>query len=144
MALLVDPGDAAISAAIAAAKPDFLQLHGAEAPARVGEIRAKFGLPVIKALPVAEIADLAVVPMYEQAADMLLFDAKAPRGAAGRAAMARPSTGSCWPAAGSRSPGFWPVASMPENVARAIGRRRRRGWMCRAASKARRASRMRR
>lgn len=82
VALLVEPDDAAIAAAIATAKPDFLQLHGGETPARVAEIRAKFGLPIIKALAVAEIADLALVPIYEQAADMLLFDAKAPTGAA--------------------------------------------------------------
>lgn len=78
VALVADAGDDAIAAAIAAAKPDFLQLHGRESPERVAEIRAKFGLPVIKALAVAELADLVFVPMYEQAADMLLFDAKAP------------------------------------------------------------------
>jgi len=78
VALLVDPADEAVSAAVSAARPDFLQLHGGEAPARVAEIRAKFGLPVIKALAVADIADLAQVPIYEDAADMLLFDAKAP------------------------------------------------------------------
>ncbi|MBU6471769.1 MAG: phosphoribosylanthranilate isomerase [Alphaproteobacteria bacterium] len=78
VALLVDAGDEAIASAIAAARPDFLQLHGQETPERVGAVRAKFGLPVIKALAVAELADLVPVPMYEQAADMLLFDAKAP------------------------------------------------------------------
>lgn len=78
VALLVDPADDAISAAIAAARPDFLQLHGGETPARVAEIRAKYGLPIIKALPVADIVDLAQVPIYEDAADMLLFDARAP------------------------------------------------------------------
>ncbi len=81
VALLVDPDDAAVASAIAAAKPDYLQLHGRETPARVGEIRAMFGLAIIKAIPVAELADLAGIPMYEQAADMLLFDAKAPKGA---------------------------------------------------------------
>lgn len=82
VALLADPKDEAVSAAASAAKPDFLQLHGLETPARVAEIRAKFALPIIKALAVADIADLALVPMYEEAADMLLFDAKAPAAAA--------------------------------------------------------------
>ncbi len=81
VALLADPDDEAVAAAVAAAKPDFLQLHGHESPARTGEIRTNFKLPVIKALPVAELADLIFLPMYEQAADMLLFDAKAPKGA---------------------------------------------------------------
>lgn len=82
VALLADAGDEAISAVISAAKPDFLQLHGNEPPTRVAEIRARTGLPIIKALPVADVADLALVPMYEDAADMLLFDAKAPAAAA--------------------------------------------------------------
>jgi phosphoribosylanthranilate isomerase len=81
-ALLVDANDEAIAAAIAAAQPDFLQLHGHETPARVAEIRGLFGKPVIKALPVAEASDLAAASAYEPVADMLLFDAKAPANAA--------------------------------------------------------------
>jgi phosphoribosylanthranilate isomerase len=81
VALLVDPTDDAIATAIAASKPDFLQLHGSESAQRVGEIRSRFDIPVIKALPVAELADLVAVPIYEQASDMLLFDAKPPKGA---------------------------------------------------------------
>lgn len=80
VALFENAGDDAIAAAVAAAKPDFLQLHGREAPGRVAELRSKFGVPVIKALPVADLADLTFVPMYEDVADMLLFDAKTPAG----------------------------------------------------------------
>jgi phosphoribosylanthranilate isomerase len=79
--LLSDAADQEIAAAIGAARPDFVQLHGAETPERVGAVRARFGLPVIKAVAVAEAADFASVPGYEKAADMILFDAKAPRGA---------------------------------------------------------------
>ena len=65
-----------------AAVPDFLP---ASRPRRRRPGRAKFvqilALPVIKALPVAEVADLAIVPIYDEAADMFLFDAKAPAGA---------------------------------------------------------------
>jgi phosphoribosylanthranilate isomerase len=81
VALLVDASDEAIAAAISAAQPDFLQLHGRETPARVAEIRSRFGKPVIKALQVADANDLSVVPAYEPVADMLLFDAKAPANA---------------------------------------------------------------
>lgn len=82
VALLVDPSDTAAEAAMAALKPDFLQLHGEETPGRVAEIALRFAVRTIKVLPVAELADLAKAPIYEQAADMLLFDAKPPRGAA--------------------------------------------------------------
>lgn len=81
VALFEDANDDAIAAAIDAAGPDFLQLHGRETPARVANIRAKFGVPVIKAVHVANLADLIFIPMYENVADMLIFDAKAPAGA---------------------------------------------------------------
>jgi len=81
-AVLVDPSDEALAAALAAAKPDFIQLHGSETPARVAAVRAHFGVAVIKVIPVAEPSDLADVARYEDAADMLMFDAKPPPGAA--------------------------------------------------------------
>jgi phosphoribosylanthranilate isomerase len=78
VAVVVDASDADIEAAVNAVHPDFLQLHGRETPERVAAIRQRFGIPVIKAIAVAEAVDLAVVPAYEPVADMLLFDAKAP------------------------------------------------------------------
>jgi phosphoribosylanthranilate isomerase len=78
VALLADAKDDAIAAVIAAAQPDFLQLHGNEAPERAGEIRVRFGKPVIKAFAVADASDLMRVAKYDDAADMYLFDAKAP------------------------------------------------------------------
>lgn len=80
--LTVDADDATLAAAIAALDPQLLQLHGCETPERVAAIRARFGLPVMKALAVSEAADLAAIPLFE-AADYLLFDAKPPK-AAGR------------------------------------------------------------
>ncbi|MFL5104961.1 MAG: phosphoribosylanthranilate isomerase, partial [Xanthobacteraceae bacterium] len=56
-----------------------LQLHGREPPERVTAVRSRFGLPVMKALPVADAADLAAVAVYAGVADRLLFDARAPR-----------------------------------------------------------------
>jgi phosphoribosylanthranilate isomerase len=81
-ALLVDANDEAIAAAIAAAQPDFLQLHGRETPARVAEIRGTFGKPVIKALSIADASDFSDLSAYERVTDMMLFDAKAPANAA--------------------------------------------------------------
>src|SRR5438105_15831664 len=59
VALSVDADDAALAAGIAALKPDLLQLHGTESPARVASVKARFGLPVMKAIPIAERGDLA-------------------------------------------------------------------------------------
>ena len=78
VALMADPRDEDVLHVVNNTVPDFLQLHGSESPARVGELREKFGLPIIKALPIADASDLAALPAYEEAADMLLFDAKAP------------------------------------------------------------------
>ncbi|HSC19269.1 MAG TPA: phosphoribosylanthranilate isomerase [Rhizomicrobium sp.] len=78
VAVLVDPSDAEIEAAIAAARPDLLQLHGRETPVRAAAVRERFRIPVMKAIAVADAADLAPVPAFERVADMLLFDAKAP------------------------------------------------------------------
>jgi len=82
VALVADAPDAQIETAVSACKPDFLQLHGRESPDRVAQLRARFGVSVIKAIPVADAADLAPVAAYEHVADMLMFDAKAPADAA--------------------------------------------------------------
>ena len=78
VALVVDADDAAIAEAVAALDPDLLQLHGAETPERVAAIRARFGRPVMKAVGIAEAADLAVSMPTARVADRLLLDAKPP------------------------------------------------------------------
>lgn len=82
VALTVDADDAALTAIVAALAPDLLQLHGRESPERCARIRARFGLPVMKAIGVATHADLGAVPAYAAVCDRLLFDAKPPPGAA--------------------------------------------------------------
>ncbi len=79
--VFVDPADEEIARVLDAAPLDLLQLHGREPPARVRALRARFGLPVIKALQVATAEDLAAAHAYRGAADLLLFDARPPRGA---------------------------------------------------------------
>jgi phosphoribosylanthranilate isomerase len=81
VALIADMDDAGIEALIMAVRPDFLQLHGNESARRTAYIRGKFGVPVIKALAVAEASDLAAATEYEDAVDMLMFDARPPKGA---------------------------------------------------------------
>jgi phosphoribosylanthranilate isomerase len=81
VALTVDADDATLDAILGAVPIDMLQLHGHESPARVAEVRARTGLPVIKALGVAEAGDLPAILDYATVADQLLIDAKPPRGA---------------------------------------------------------------
>ena len=102
VALLADPDDEAVAMAVSTVEPDFLQLHGKETPARIAQLRSRFNLPVIKALPIAEPKDFAELSAFEQAADMILFDAKAPEAAtrpgghgAARAAFLGQTT-PCW------------------------------------------------
>jgi phosphoribosylanthranilate isomerase len=79
VALSVDASDEHLAAIIDALMPDMLQLHGKESPDRVVMVRTRFGLPVMKALPIAERADLSPIRLYDKLADRLLFDARAPR-----------------------------------------------------------------
>ncbi|MBM3578433.1 MAG: phosphoribosylanthranilate isomerase [Alphaproteobacteria bacterium] len=76
VALVVDADDAALKEIIDALAPDYLQLHGKETPARVAEVKARFGLPVIKAAGVATAGDVEAARAYEDVADIILFDAK--------------------------------------------------------------------
>jgi phosphoribosylanthranilate isomerase len=79
VALSVDATDAELDRAVEALKPDMLQLHGQETPERVVAVRSRFGLPVMKALPVETRADLSPIHIYAKVADWLLFDGRAPR-----------------------------------------------------------------
>lgn len=76
----VDADNSFLDAIVAAMSPDMLQLHGKETPARVAEVKARYGLPVIKALAVGEAADLERAKPYLGIADRFLFDAKPPAG----------------------------------------------------------------
>jgi phosphoribosylanthranilate isomerase len=79
VALTVDATDETLRDIVTALKPDMLQLHGKETPERVVAVRSRFGLPVMKALPVAVRSDLAPIRLYANVADRLLFDARAPK-----------------------------------------------------------------
>jgi phosphoribosylanthranilate isomerase len=81
VALTVDADDATLDNIMDALSPDILQLHGKESVARLRDVRQRFGRPVMKAVPVATPADLAVLPGYAAVADRILFDARAPKDA---------------------------------------------------------------
>ncbi|PWR01522.1 phosphoribosylanthranilate isomerase [Meridianimarinicoccus roseus] len=120
VALTVNADDAQLDALTASVPLDILQLHGSETPARVAEIRSRTGLPVMKAVGVADADDLPALDDHARAADMLLVDAKPPKGAAlpggnGLAFDWRLIAGRRWPVP-------WMLAGglRPDNVAEAI------------------------
>lgn len=79
VALMVNPDDAFLDDLLAKVPLDILQLHGSESPARVAEVKARTGLPVMKAVGVGDASDLAALDAYGQVADMLLVDTKPPK-----------------------------------------------------------------
>jgi phosphoribosylanthranilate isomerase len=81
VALTVNADDAMLYALTSAVPLDMLQLHGSESPERVAAVKARYGLPVMKAIGVADAEDLAQIDLYAQVADQLLIDAKPPKGA---------------------------------------------------------------
>lgn len=118
--LFVDASDETIAEFLAAARLDAIQLHGAETPERAAQVKARFGLPVWKALSIASEADVARANAYADAADLVLFDAKTPKGTLpGGMGLAFDWT----LVANWKGPLAWGLAGglTPENVAEAIG-----------------------
>jgi phosphoribosylanthranilate isomerase len=81
VALVVDADDATLDEIVEIVPLDMLQLHGHETPERVAQVRARYGLPVMKVLGVTDESDLAGLLEYSLAADQIMIDAKAPKGA---------------------------------------------------------------
>lgn len=81
VALVVNADDALLDEINDRVAIDMWQLHGSESPDRVAEVKARYGLPVMKAIGIAEQADVAKIDLYSPVADQLLIDAKAPKGA---------------------------------------------------------------
>jgi phosphoribosylanthranilate isomerase len=90
VALTVNATDIELSTLIEALKPDMLQLHGKESPDHVAILRTRFGLPVMKAIPVERKSDLSPVREYARVADRILFDARAPKDATRPGGLGKP------------------------------------------------------
>ncbi len=81
VALVVNADDAFLDELTATVPLDMMQLHGQESPARVAEIKARYGLPVMKAVGIGSAEDLPQLDAYARVADQILVDTKAPKGA---------------------------------------------------------------
>jgi phosphoribosylanthranilate isomerase len=120
VALTVDAQDRFLDLLIGTVPLDMLQLHGSESPARVREVKRRYGLPVMKAVGVADASDLPVLDAYAKVADQILVDAKPPKdadlpGGNGLAFDWRLIAGRRWPVP-------WMLAGglTPDNVAEAV------------------------
>ena len=82
VALVVDADDAFLDEITSKVPLDILQLHGKESPERVAQIKARYGLPVMKAVGITDAEDLPQLDVYAQVADQILVDAKPPKTAA--------------------------------------------------------------
>lgn len=80
VAVTVDAADDELDRIVSATRPDMLQLHGKETPERIKEIKARYGLPVMKALAISNADDLGKIASFKGLADRFLFDAKPPAG----------------------------------------------------------------
>lgn len=80
VALVVDPDDAMLDQ-LMALPIDMIQLHGAETPERVAQVKNRTGLPVMKAVGIRDSADVPAIARYGSVADQLLIDAKPPKNA---------------------------------------------------------------
>jgi len=114
-------------AGIAALHPDLLQLHGKETPKRVLAVKARFRLPVMKAIAVESRDDLACVPDYAEVADRLIFDAHAPRDATRPGGLGRPFDWRILKNLDPRVPFMLSGGLRPDNVAEALAITRARG-----------------
>ena len=120
VALVVNADDALLDALTSTVPLDMLQLHGSETPERVAEIKTRYGLPVMKAVGVADADDVAALDRYTKVADQILVDAKPPKtselpGGNGLAFDWRLIAGRRWPVP-------WMLAGglLPDNVGQAI------------------------
>ncbi|MEI7571709.1 MAG: phosphoribosylanthranilate isomerase [Phenylobacterium sp.] len=80
-AITVDAGDEVLDRIARILRPDLIQLHGKESPARGAEVSRRTGVGLIRALPVGSTADLAAAGPWSDVADHLLLDARPPEGA---------------------------------------------------------------
>lgn len=79
--VMVDPDDDFLGQAIAAGNLSVVQLHGSEDAQRVAAVRDQFGVKVMKVIRISEPSDLEQVKAFEPVSDLLMFDAKPPKGA---------------------------------------------------------------
>ena len=113
VAVTIDPDDALLERIAREVKPDYIQLHDVGSPARISEMRVAHGIPIITAVAVHTLADLAPIELLEAASEHILFDAKSPGSGV-------PFDWTLLKTIRMRKPWFLAGGLTPENVAEAI------------------------
>ncbi|MFW2344804.1 MAG: phosphoribosylanthranilate isomerase, partial [Brevundimonas mediterranea] len=120
VAVTVDPDDALLEEIARTLRPDFIQLHGAETPARAETVRALTGAGVIKALPIRHGDDFFAADEWDYHADHLMFDAKPPEGSVLPGGVGHSFDWTLLADRAFRHPWFLAGGLNPDNVAEAL------------------------
>lgn len=120
VALVVDPDDATLDAIVREVAPDWLQLHGHESLERVAAVKHRHGLPILRAIPVSAPSDVTAAAPFAAIADLVLFDAKPPPGAALPGGNGLPFDWKLLDGVGGAYPFMLSGGLTPDNVATAV------------------------
>jgi phosphoribosylanthranilate isomerase len=122
VAVTVDPTDAELDRIAQALRPDLLQLHGKETPARVREAAVRTGAAAVKVLAISEAADVARASDYETVAEHLMFEGRPPKDAARPGGLGKPFDWSLLAGRRFQRPWFLAGGLDPWNVGEAVQR----------------------
>ena len=121
VAVTVDADDLLLTEIALILKPDLIQLHGSETPARAEEVRTLTRAGIIKALPIRAHEDFAEAEAWEPFVDHLMFDAKPPEGSDLPGGVGARFDWALLADRAFRHPWFVAGGLTPDNVARAVG-----------------------
>jgi phosphoribosylanthranilate isomerase len=120
VAVLVDPSDAEADRVAQALKPDLIQLHGRETPARAREIGLRTGAAIVKVVPVSEASDVAAAAEFESVAEHLMFETKPPKDATRPGGLGQPFDWTLLAGRRFQRPWFLAGGLDPWNLAEAV------------------------
>jgi phosphoribosylanthranilate isomerase len=120
VAVLVDPSDAEADRIAQALKPDLIQLHGRETPARAREIGLQTGAAIVKVVPVSEASDVAAAAEFESVAEHLMFETKPPKDATRPGGLGQPFDWTLLAGRRFQRPWFLAGGLDPWNLAEAV------------------------
>jgi phosphoribosylanthranilate isomerase len=120
VAVLVDPSDAEADHIAQVLKPDLIQLHGKETPARARALGERTGAAIIKVLPVAEAVDLDAARDFETVAEHLMFETKPPKDAERPGGLGQPFDWTLLAGRKFQRPWFLAGGLDPWNLAQAV------------------------
>ena len=120
VAVTVDPSDVELDRIATGLRPDFIQLHGKETPARVREAAARAGAGAIKVIPVSGASDIDAADAYETVVEHLMFEPRPPKDASRPGGLGTPLDWSLMAGRRFQRPWFLAGGLDPWNLAEAV------------------------